>query len=243
MDNVLPITLEKCPIVDSLIEIRFEANFFKNAVFGLIYDVLKDDFSGRPVTSLPILQMPEQLRDIDPNLHFKPHYSLMDEHFVVQIGPDVLSIAAKNPYPGWKVFSAYAFSVIDRVIKKNIIKKVLRIGHRYINFFDSDILPNLTIKLELQDSTYSLKNSLIRSVIEDVDGFVHTLQISNDAQYNNNEKNTSGSIIDIDTFKEFRMNDITNYDNSNINTAHDLEKKLFFSLLKDSFLKELSPKY
>ena len=39
----------------------------KSAVFGIIYNLIKEEYRGN-VINLPILQIPEQIREVDPNL-------------------------------------------------------------------------------------------------------------------------------------------------------------------------------
>ena len=70
MDRLLPIRIEACPLIDALIEFRFEAAITKSAVFGIIYNLIKEEYRGN-VINLPILQIPEQIREVDPNLKFK----------------------------------------------------------------------------------------------------------------------------------------------------------------------------
>ena len=60
MSKKLPLRLEKCPLVDALIEIRFESSIIGSAIFGIIYNLIRDDYKGI-VTNLPILQVPEQI--------------------------------------------------------------------------------------------------------------------------------------------------------------------------------------
>ena len=42
MDRLLPIRIEACPLIDALIEFRFEAAITKSAVFGIIYNLIKE---------------------------------------------------------------------------------------------------------------------------------------------------------------------------------------------------------
>lgn len=107
MDRLLPIRIEACPLIDALIEFRFEAAITKSAVFGIIYNLIKEEYRGN-VINLPILQIPEQIREVDPNLKFKPLYRIENERFVIQIGYDVLSISSKMPYIGWSDFSKHS---------------------------------------------------------------------------------------------------------------------------------------
>ena len=45
--------ISPCPIIDAILEIRFIPNIHPNAVFGLIYNTLRNDFPN--VENLPII--------------------------------------------------------------------------------------------------------------------------------------------------------------------------------------------
>ena len=191
MDRLLPIRIEACPLIDALIEFRFEAAITKSAVFGIIYNLIKEEYRGN-VINLPILQIPEQIREVDPNLKFKPLYRIENERFVIQIGYDVLSISSYD-----------VFSMTEK---------------------------------------YTSENLLIRTDVKD-GNFMNTLQFVNNANYkpHPNSIEVVGSLIDIDTSREYSDNYFTSNIEQEINMAHKCEKKLFFSLLKPDFLNSLKP--
>lgn len=238
----LPSKIEACPIIDALIEIRFEPMVARSAVFGLIYNQIMDTYPGN-VISLPILQISEQIRDTDPNLKFKPLYGIEGKNTVVQIGPDVFCISSRIPYIGWNDFSSQSVSIIRKITDANIIKKVLRLGHRYVNFFEGDIINNLTVNVSMLND-YKIENLLIRSEVKD-EKFTNIIQISNSAQYKPNSlaKELLGTMIDIDASCEYTNDLFLTQAAEELNAVHLCEKKLFFSLLKPEFLNSLNPTY
>ena len=238
----MPSRIEKCPLIDALIEFRFEAAIAKSAVFGVIYNLIRNDYRGN-VTNLPILQIPEQIREVDPNLKFKPLYRIEGDKFIIQIGYDVLSISSKMPYVGWPEFSQHSLSLINKIIQEGIIKRVSRLGHRYINFFRGDITNSLTMSFSMTEK-YVSENLLIRTDVRD-GNFMNTLQFANNANYrpNPNTSEIVGSLIDIDTSREYSDNFFIENREQEINMAHECEKKLFFSLLKPTFLETLNPTF
>ena len=242
MDRFLPSRIEKCPLFDALIEFRFEAAIAKSAVFGVIYNLIRNDYRGN-VINLPILQIPEQIREVDPNLKFKPLYRIEGDKFIIQIGYDVLSISSKMPYVGWPEFSQHSLSLINKIIQEGIIKRVSRLGHRYINFFRGDITNSLTMSFSMTEK-YVSENLLIRTDVRD-GNFMNTLQFANNANYrpNPNTSEIVGSLIDIDTSREYSDNFFIENREQEINMAHECEKKLFFSLLKPTFLETLNPTF
>ena len=238
----IPKKIDSCPIVDSVVELRFSSNIFPNAVFGVIFKCLQNDFPK--VEKLPILQLPEQLRDSDPNFKFKALYRLISEDgFSVQIGPEVLIIGAPIPYTGWDQYFQKIQLVVEKVFDTGVIEQVLRLGVRFINFFDFDVFKKINLEISINDSTHNSLKTQLRTEIEK-NGFFNTLNIANNAKQsigNNQERN--GSIIDIDTFKEYDKSDFRGIYKTEIINAHNSEKEIFFSLLKTDYLKTLNPSY
>ena len=238
----IPKKLGICPLVDALIEIRFKSDFDKSVIFGFIYGLVKDDYSGR-VVNLPLSQIPAQIRDNDPNLQFKPLYRIEGKDTIVQIGTDVLCLSSKIPYIGWDILSVKAFSIIEKLYNSGVIKNVLRLGHRYVNFFPGNIDDNLNMSFSFVPQ-YAILNSNIRTEVKDND-FTSTLQYSNSAVYkpHPSASELQGCLIDIDTFKNYSDNYFASHFKEEICVAHASEKKLFYSLLKDDFIQNLHPEY
>ncbi|MBS3769951.1 MAG: TIGR04255 family protein [Bacteroidales bacterium] len=232
----LPKKINPCPILDALIEIRFSTNINRDAVFGLIYNALHSDFEK--VDKLPIMQLPDQVRDSDPSLKFKPHYRLSNENIVVQVGPDVITISSYPKYTGWNSFSSKIYDILEKVQNIGIIDSIIRIGIRYINFFEQNIFDDINLKVTLSENTIDYKNTVIRTEISQ-DNYKSTLQIANNANHNNK----SGSVIDIDTFMDNNIDDFFHRKKEIIDNGHEKEKELFFSLLKEEFLNTLNPEY
>jgi len=238
----IPKRIDNCPIVDSVVELRFKSSIFPNAVFGLIFSSLQKDFPK--VEKLPILQLPEQLRDSDPNFKFKAQYRLVsDDGFSVQIGPDVLIIGAPAPYPGWSNYFDKIKLVIEKAFQTGVIEEVVRLGVRFINFFELDIFEKINLDISINNTSHKSRNTQLRTEIEK-NGFLNTLNIANNAKQTiQNNKERIGSIIDIDTFKVYRDEDFKKIYKSEIENAHNSEKEIFFNLLKKDYLKTFNPTY
>ncbi len=87
----LPLSINPCPIIEAIFEIRFESSFPGDAIVGIVYNRFKAEFQN--VTQLPVLQLPAAIRTQDPNLKFSPHYKIENNNFIIQIGPNVFSLA------------------------------------------------------------------------------------------------------------------------------------------------------
>ncbi|URW79088.1 TIGR04255 family protein [Xiashengella succiniciproducens] len=232
----LPKNINPCPIVDALLEVRFTSKINANAVFGLIYSVLQKEF--QKVETLPILQLPDVVRASDPNLKYKPYYKISNENFVIQIGPDVISISSFPKYLGWELFSKIIFDALTKIESVGIINVIERIGIRYINFFETNIFEKVNLKVCIGADDILYKNTIVRTEIEQGE-FSSTLQVANNAIINGK----LGSIIDIDTFVTKNLDVFFSRKTELINAGHLKEKELFYSLLKPEFLNTLNPTY
>jgi len=146
----LPISISPCPIIEAIFEVRFEASVPGDAIFGIIFNEFKNEFQN--VEQLPILQLPAAIRSQDPNLKFSPHYKIQNDNFIIQIGPNVFSLANINEYCGWDSFLNKICEMYKKLKNLDLIKKQLRASLRYINIFqDSNIYPYSNIHFSLKD--------------------------------------------------------------------------------------------
>ena len=99
----LPKKIAPCPIVEAILEIRFNSSLPEDAIFGVLYNQFKDEYPK--FEQLPILQLPAAVRSQDPNLRYSQHYKTMQDHFVLQVGPRSFSISNVETYVGWETFS------------------------------------------------------------------------------------------------------------------------------------------
>ena len=238
MDS-LPKKIVPDPIVEALVEIRFDPAVPEDAVFGVIYGRLSERFTG--YESLPILQLPEFVRRTDQNLAFQPHYRLENEKYVVQIGPRVLSFAAKEPYPGWEVFSNETFDIIGYVKQQKIAKRILRAAVRYTNFFSDDVFSKINLNISLRGREFDREETFVRTIVRE-GRFRSILQVGNNVTLSQHGRVRKGSIIDVDTFTE-ETSDFLERPEKVLNEAHEVEKRLFFTLLSENYLESLNPEY
>ncbi|MHB8278673.1 MAG: TIGR04255 family protein [Candidatus Humimicrobiaceae bacterium] len=235
----LPKKINPCPILESIVEFRFESKIPHDAIFGIMYNQFRDEYSK--LQYLPILQLPEVVRNQDPSLKYKPYYKLSseDNKFLFQIGARVFSLINTKPYDGWTIFSKKLKKLIQQVEGLSIIDSYKRIGIRYINGFDFNIFDKINLSINLDKNKLTDLNSTLRMEVPS-DQFISTLQIINNAQIKKIKMADQDSIIDIDTHIEDPGSDII----SIVERGHLEEKKLFFTLLKQDFInKELNPEY
>lgn len=236
--NPVPKKINPCPIADSIVELRFDSNLTSEAILATTYGEFKERFPN--IVTLPIMELPAYVRDTDPNLKFSPHYRLTNNDFVIQLGPKCFSVGCPKEYKGWDKYFEQIKWTLEVLKKLNIMSKPLRLGVRYINFFeDCDIFKKIKINLTLANNSLLSYQNVLRTEF-DIDNFHCVVQLTNIAMLSG--KNTKGSSIDIDVICEEKLNDITCFEDIII-SAHELEKKLFFSILQDDFLKQFNPEY
>ncbi len=236
---ILPKKINPCPILECVVELRFDSSFPHDAIFGIIYNQFKDDYPD--LQELPILQLPEAVRKQDPMLKYKPYYKMIseDKKFLFQIGARVFSLINLNPYCGWSGFFNKLKNLIERMEKLSIVDIYTRAGIRYINGFDFNIFEKINLSINLgKDSTTDFNSTIHMEV--PTGQFSSMLQVVNNAQIKKIDMAGKGSIIDIDTYIENPGNGIIKI----IEQGHLEEKKLFFTLLKKEFINnELNPEY
>ena len=236
----IPRKINPCPIIEAIVEIRFEPNVPPDAVFGVIYNEFKNEYTK--VEKLPILQLPEALRTRDPNLKHQPYYKLIHENYLMQIGPHVLSIVNVNDYIGWSTLSSKIDDSFSKVEKLDIISKANRLGIRFINFFEADIFENINLEFFLAGSRLESEQITFRSTLG-TGKFLSNLQILNKGNVTVKNVPQFGSVIDIDTYLQDENNNIFSNLTELLEMGHKEEKQLFFKLLKDEFLQKFNPEY
>ena len=236
----LPKKISPCPIVEAIIEIRFESDMPEDAIFGVIYNQFKNDYTK--LEKNPILELPLQIRSNDPNLKFQPHYKLKNDNFILQIGPKVFSLVNINEYCGWDIFFEKGCKTIDKLLELKILSKIGRIGLRYINLFRNiNIYEKSNLKILLGDNLLN-KNRATLNLEIPKGNYVNHFKMINGADAIIEKSIVKGSIIDIDTV--LMDHSITFEDVGKIiSEAHNIEKDFFFSLLENDFIKSLNPVY
>lgn len=242
-DRKIPRRISPAPLIDSVVEIRFQPAVPTDAVFGLTYHQVKKDFPL--IQKLPILQLPDEIRNSDPNLIYKPYYKMESPPYILQIGPRVLAFSAEAPYPGWDQFAQQTSAIIGPIYGTGIIQSVSRVALRNINFFDHNVFDYIALSVRMHTEPLSSPNTFIRTELIS-DQTISTIQVTNRATITHGaNKPRVGSILDIETSNLPTHKIGTGYEDfSNIlSECHAVTRRLFFSLLTPSFLETLNPEY
>ena len=236
--NKLLVSINPCPIVEAIFEVRLESSLPDDAIFGIIYNQFKDEF--QQVEQLPVLQLPAAIRNQDPNLKFTPHYKIKKDNFIIQIGPKVFSLVNLKDYCGWDKFSKKIHDTYNKLSELKLINKHYRTALRYINVFsDINIFNKSNLKILLNDEQINDNKINFSSELLYEYG-ASNLKLINHAEAVIENQIIKGSIIDIDTNVE--INRFDSFQDA-IECAHRAEKTLFFDLLGNEFLLSLNPIY
>jgi len=236
----LPIKISPCPLAETTVELRFESRLISDAIFGIVYPVLMDDFPE--LEKLPILQLPEQIRENEPQFKFQPHYRLKRGNLHFLLGPKVISFTNAGEYIGWTSFFGEIVNTLNKIWELEFIKTINRVGLRYINVFEPGILENIDLNLLLNGSPLVTKTAILRFEFVGRE-FAQTLQIADPADVKSTNTTRHGSVIDIDISKITEIDRHFEEIPKIIEAAHIDEKTLFFKLLKPAFLNSLNPEY
>lgn len=238
----LPKRITPSPLREAVVELRFESILPADAVFGIVYNALSESYPT--LEKLPILQIPEAIRNKDENLIFQPHYKLKRENFIAQVGPRVFALSMTPPFTRWSEYLPELLTVFDKVGKANVIADVSRFGLRYINNFDEPILEKLNVELKIVDRGVQDDEIYIRNISAS-GNFNVLLQIVNcsDNLLAKNANAETVSAIDTDVSLEGEKLDFFADKEGLLTDAHNIQKETFFGLLKKSFLQSMDPEY
>jgi uncharacterized protein (TIGR04255 family) len=239
----LPISINPCPIVEVVAEVRFQTSLPPQAVPGVVYESVRTHFPK--MVTLPAASIPEEMGKIDPNLLYQAHYRLEGgDRGIILVGPHNVALGPKSvPYPGWPNVGNDVKTAFEPIAAAGFITRIERFGLRYINFFEGNVLPKLALSFIIAGTPAIALGTTFRTIVDE-EGCKVLLQIANGvALINAPEK--MGSIVDVDCFAELPSNsgDLNRSFSVFIENAHAAEKRLFYRLLKPDFLQSLNPTY
>src|SRR5208282_1778742 len=135
----LPKRLKKEPIVDAVFEIRFISSTAASNVFpGFFFAKMRPQECK--VDSLPVAQLPSQIRSRDPNLRYQPIMRINWDNFLILIGDTVLAIACKIPYLGWITFRERIVKVVELLSDTKIVQTLERYSLKYVDIVEGETL-------------------------------------------------------------------------------------------------------
>ena len=240
----IPSKIEHCPIAEAVFELRFVPAFPAEAVFGVFYQIISEEFPKAELVNLPILQIPEAIRQSDPNFIYQSHHKMLRENHSISIGPRVLLFSNKVPYAGWNEWFGFIQLIVAKLLQAKVFSRVERTGLRYINIFRQEVFSIADITIGIGSQFLGSQSTSVRTELVE-DQITKVLQISNNVHISHEGHSFNGSLIDIDIITQLDV------DNSGfekefkeiLETSHGKEKELFFDLLRADFVQTLNPSY
>ncbi|OFZ67518.1 MAG: hypothetical protein A2V79_07265 [Betaproteobacteria bacterium RBG_16_56_24] len=233
--------------MDAVFEVRFTSAFPAGSVLpGLLFGKLDGDKKIEQLLS----QIPQVMRDADPNLRFAPLSRLDWGQFYINVGDRIVAVGFKHPYPGWNSFKPAIIKVMDVLKEAKVIKSVERYSLKYIDLLPATGLReqvsfvNFDVTLaghKLEDEAFQIRLEIPR------DGFIHAVQVVSSATATLHTGETrQGLIVDVDTIANQQgeaFEDLLSGFSDKLDAIHQANKKVFFDCLKPQTIKTLEPEY
>lgn len=140
----------KPPLIEAICEFQFQSDkTWDWTIPGLVYQRIDKDFpdkSQEQSFQLKLSVAPSPLQSDTQLIHPLPHqlggaltkmqFLKADRTAMVQVGPDLLAINVRAPYPGWETFAALIEKQFEIYVGIAEPTRFRRIGLRYINRID-----------------------------------------------------------------------------------------------------------
>jgi len=236
----IPKRIAPCPIETATVEFRFSTDWNVERLRDAVYSRVKDQYP--PFEELPIKRIPQEIIEQEDALRYQPYYQARTSSLVLLLGVRMISVINSAPYLGWKTFQSECLKIWNMVQELGAVQEIERLGLRYVNIFeDIEIFSKTSISptLHLEFSGFTQKTSYFRTFFRR-DTFGCLLQVSNELTEPQHQRNASLIDIDVSLDKEHLQNSIIT---EALDSAHTIEKELFFGLLQPEFLNTLNPEY
>lgn len=236
--------LQDDPIVETVLEIRFEAPDLREVVAGRL-SVLPSLQAGTKIR-LPTADIPEPIRTANPLLLYQPTIEVTGTGGIgkVRIGGNVLSLHFLHPYDGWENVFPRIAQVIDDVFEVFPALRITRIGLRYVNVFTRarhhvESAHDLAISVQIADAVLNQPFNVTFQSVSAPDHQVLTRVVSKEFLTGHVSADVAAA-IDIDIFKDEAFGDSTPDAIKNwTDAAHTVEKQAFRRLLPDDLYSRL----
>lgn len=246
--KTLPKKLKKEPLIDAVFEIRFTSVFPAGGILpGLLFGKLG---GNKAIEQLPVAQIPQALRDAEPNLQFAPLSRLDWEQFYINVGDRSVSVGFKHPYPGWSSFKPAITEVMEALRDAGIIKSVERYSLKYIDLLPATSLREQVafINFDVTLAEHKLENEAFQLRLEiPREGFIHAIQVVSSATATlHSGESRQGLIVDVDTIanqESISFDELLSKFSDKLEVIHLANKKIFFACLKPATVTALEPEY
>lgn len=246
--KALPKKLKKEPLIDAVFEVRFTSAFPAGSVLpGLLFGKLEGD---KKIEQLSLSQLPQAMRDTDPNLRFAPLSRLDWQQFYINVGDRSVSVGFKHPYPGWSNFKPAIIKVMDILKGADILKSVERYSLKYIDLLPAtDLREQVSfINFDVTLAGHKLENEAFQIRLEiPRNGFLHAVQVVSSATATlHTGESRQGLVVDVDTIANqqgISFEELLRGFPDKLEVIHQANKEVFFDCLNPQTITALEPEY
>lgn len=251
MEARIPKRLKKEPLVEVIWHVIYEpASGDKpsgDLLVGILYTALQGQGKNYQVRRLPLADIPREIAELDPNLHYTVKYRLEspEDPILYQIGDRIVSVNCRRPYVGWSEFRKSVLFFKD-VLEKSQLMIPKRYGIRYIDLIKREDMEDISgLQLELKVGGQKIKDQPLQLRVRlNFLNKEHTVQIVSPAKVKFAEgEEWEGTLIDLETGvpSPNGWNDISE---EAIEELHEASKAMFFlEILKPETIEKLEPEY
>lgn len=236
-------------IREAIVEIKYRSRVPFEIVPGYVFRALDDTYRYimRP-TPTPALPPHEEAEIVGLQFQFGSHMFHKDRIKIV-LKPGSFVFNCLDSYVSWSTYLPEIKRFLEQISGADVVESFERVGLRYISVYeDMDLLPLINFSYAVKIEEYDPKNFRFNSEFE-YKGKTVILNISNQLpQIDPNQKTSKPktvSQIDIDVIQKnisVSSNDLALLVN-HIESIHETEKEIYFSLLTEEFIATLNPEY
>jgi uncharacterized protein (TIGR04255 family) len=240
----LPIRLERPPLVEAVLELRFDSprEAVGDLLPGMVYGKLKNLFDQ--VEPLALAAIPREMRRADADLKYRPHVRLTGSGQSLLLGDHVAGVSRTPPYAGWAAFRSTCEEALNALRETKLLESLERFSFKCVNLLEHDGRHPLSVvdgALRLGSYTLSPAGLRVRAEVEDA-GFVNIVELASGitiAWQGGGQR--SGLMLSVDTLRPTTSTEFWPAALAHIDAAHAALKSIFFSLLTPEIIEDLGP--
>lgn len=238
-----PKKLKRDGIVEALFELRFNSSAISEVYLGRIVAAILAIDPTMTVERLPLADLPAPMRRADPSLIYAGTLQLKNTAGtrIARVGDNVVSWHATVQYPGWEVFGPEISRVIAAVHNSVDGLGIVRTGLRYLNFLNGDdhlIRGIADLALDVTIGGKVIDYPINANYMRDFPTHRVTMKVASPEFIQPRQPNVA-VFIDVDVHTDDRVPPSFEAIGAWVDTAHNILKDEFFSLIKPDILKKL----
>jgi uncharacterized protein (TIGR04255 family) len=226
-----------------VLELRYTLNVKEGEdILTYFYPIFSNEYKKfSPINK----EIPELLKQKE-QFKFLPEYRFMNDDFVIAIGRNAIQFEFIKQYDSWRDFSKEIFKNIEKVLKIDVIEKIIRIGLRYTNILETNFSElDIDFNFKFPSDENITLNSITNNYEFIYQGSNVNLKVASNAEVKRNlvNKIERGLLVDVDVYKTGEIPKDLKAIVSIIEDLHKKEKIIFFNTLTQEFIDSRNPKY